>query len=84
MSERVVDRTYPLHLAGFGIENRERIHVVKARIGGRWGVWRGIEKLRDFDTHAEAIRWAQARAALDKYPDAPRYHLTHPEPMEAP
>ena len=69
-----VDRTYPLADFRFGHANPDRVRVTRIRSTG-WWVWRGAKPLRIFPTHAEAIRWAQGRAVLDRYPDAPRYRL---------
>ena len=75
-----VDRTRRLNTVGVAHANPDRVRVTRSSTG--WWVWRGTKPLRIFPTHTEAIRWAQSRAAIDKHPDATRYHF--PEPMEAP
>ena len=67
----------------FGRANPDRLHVVVRRDPvTRFSVWRGTRRLREFVEHERAMTWAQSRAAIDKHPDATRYHF--PEPMEAP
>lgn len=43
----------------------DRYVVARAPIANRvwaWGVWLGMAHLRSFDTHADAIAWAQQEA----------------------
>ena len=85
-----VDRSVPLSADEFGERNPGRVHVIRGIPFGhsaptdrrQWQVWRGTDALHAAATHDEAIRWAQSRAAIDKHPNATRYHF--PEPMEAP
>lgn len=74
----LIDRTHRLDTDEFGTCNPNRIHVTRSRITSDWIVWRGNRALHRAPTHAEAIRWAQGRAALDRYPDAARYRLDSP------
>ena len=74
-----IDRTHRLADRRFGRANPERLHVVVRRDPvTRFAVWRGDTRLREFVHHANAMTWAQGRAVLDRYPDAPRYRLDPP------
>jgi hypothetical protein len=77
MTRTAVDRTYPLASDEFAMRNPDRIRVVRwestdpSRLDyGHcpWWVWRGVNLLATSPTHAEAIRWAQWFAVLDRYP----------------
>lgn len=71
-----VDRTHRLADHRFGRANPERLRVVVRRDPvTRFAVWRGVTRLREFTDHERAMTWAQGRAVLDRYPDAPRYRL---------
>lgn len=60
-----VDRSHEIALMGFGRANPRRVAVSRSGLGVlgmAWEVWRGTQRLASFDTHAEAVAYADKQA----------------------